>query len=68
MKVEENRKTNCLIHRVKPAVCRIWILSLYCRECREGLAKYWQLAVSPLGQLEGAEEKLRDFLLFIEFI
>ena len=63
---EESKKTNCHIHRVKPAVCRIWTPSLYRRECREGLAQFWQLAVSPLGQLEGAEEKLRDFHSFIE--
>ena len=63
---EENKKTNCLIHRVKPAVCRIWTPNLYCRECREGLVKFWQLAVSPSGQLEGAEEKLRDFHSFVK--
>ena len=63
---EESNKTNCLIHRVKPAVCRILTPSLYCRECREGLAKFWQLAVSPSGQLEGVEEKLRDFRSFVK--
>jgi hypothetical protein len=63
---EESKKINCLIHHVKPAACRIWTPSLYCRECREGLAKFWQLAVSPSGQLEGAEEKLRDFHSFVK--
>jgi Fe-S-cluster containining protein len=63
---EESKKSNCLIHRFKPSVCRIWTPSLYCKECREGLAKFWQLAVSPLGRLQGPEEKLRDFNSFIE--
>ncbi len=61
-----NKKTTCLIHRVKPAHCREWTPSLYRRECRDGLAKYWKLTVSLTGQLEGTEEKLRDFHSFIE--
>ena len=63
---EGSNKTTCLIHRVKPAPCREWAPSLYRRECRDGLAKYWKLTVSPSGQLEGTEEKLRDFHSFIE--
>ena len=63
---EDNKKTKCLIHSMKPAACREWTPSLYRRECREGLVKYWQLTVSPSGQLEGAEEKLGDFHSFIE--
>jgi hypothetical protein len=51
---------------VKPAHCREWTPSLYRRECRDGLAKYWKLTVSPAGQLEGTEEKLRDFHSFVE--
>ncbi len=61
-----SNKTRCLIHHVKPMVCREWTPSLYRRECREGLAKYWRLTVSPSGQLEGAEEKLSDFYSFLE--
>jgi len=63
---EGSNKTTCLIHRVKPALCREWTPSLYRRECREGLDKYWRLTVSASGQLEGTEEKLRDFHSFIE--
>ena len=63
---EGSNKTTCLIYRVKPAHCREWTPSLYRRECRDGLAKYWKLTVSPAGQLEGTEEKLRDFHSFVE--
>jgi len=63
---EDNKKAICLIHRVKPPACREWTSNLYRRECREGLTKYWQLTVSPSGELEGAEEKLRSFHSFIE--
>ena len=65
-KPEASNKTYCLIHRVKPAACREWTPSLYRRECREGLAKYWKLTVSASGQLEGTEEKLREFHSFVE--
>ena len=63
---EGSNKTACLIHRVKPAHCQEWTPSLYRRECRDGLAKYWKLTVSPAGQLEGTGEKLGDFHSFIE--
>ena len=63
---EASKKTSCLIHHVKPSACREWIPSLFRRECREGLSRYWGLTVSSLGQLEGAEEKLRDFYSFLK--
>jgi len=59
-------KTRCVIHHLKPLACQEWTPSLYSRECREGLSKYWGLTVSPSGQFEGPEEKLRDFHCFIE--
>ncbi len=61
-----SKKTSCLIHHIRPSICREWTPNLYCRECREGLAKYWGLTVNPLGQLEGTEEKLRDFYSFLK--
>ena len=64
--VEGSNMTRCLIQPFKPSSCREWKPSLYRRECREGLVKYWQLTVSRSGQLEGAKEKLRDFHSFIE--
>ena len=59
-------KTTCLIHRVKPVTCRQWTPGLYCRECRDGLAKYWKLTISLSGQLEGTEDRLRNFRSFVE--
>ena len=64
--VEGSNMTHCLIQPFKPWSCREWEPSLYRRECREGLVKYWQLTVSRSGQLVGAKEKLRDFHSFIE--
>jgi len=61
--VEGSNMTRCLIQPFKPSSCREWIPTLYRRECRKGLVKYWQLTVSRSGQLEGAKEKLRDFLV-----
>ncbi len=64
--IEGSNMTHCLIQPFKPSSCRIWTPSLYRRECRDGLAKYWKLTVSPAGQLEGTKEKLGDFHSFIE--
>ncbi len=64
--VEGSNMIRCLIQPFKPSSCREWKPSLYRRECREGLVKYWQLTVSRSGQLGGAKEKLRDFHSFIE--
>lgn len=58
-------KTICRIHHVRPAACQEWMPGLHRKECREGLARYWGLAVNPSGQLEGPAEKLRDFFSFI---
>ena len=65
-RVKGSNKTCCLIHRVKPEVCKIWTPSLNRRECREGLAKCWGLTVNSLGQIEGTEEKLRELRSFID--
>ena len=65
-RIEGSNMTHCLIQPFKPSSCREWKPDLYREECREGLAKYWQLTVSRSGQLGGAKEKLRDFHSFIE--
>ena len=65
-RIEARNVTSCLIQSFKPSACREWTPSLYRRECRDGLAKYWKLIVSPAGQLESTEEKLGDFHSFIE--
>lgn len=65
LKYENSRKTRCLIHHTKPQACREWTPNRYRRECREGLARYWELSVSPSGELQGVEDKLKDFHDFI---
>ena len=63
---EGGNKASCLIHRFKPSSCREWTPSLYRRECREGLAKYWGLMVSPSGQLQGTGERIKRFQSYVE--
>ena len=58
--------TRCLTQPFKPSACRERNPSLYQRDCQEGLAKYWGLTVSPLGQLEGSDQDLRCFHSFLE--
>ncbi len=57
---------NCSIHAVKPAACRDWRQGLNPPECRDGLAKHWQLSVNSSGQLEGSEEKIATFQSFLK--
>ncbi len=57
---------NCRIHMIKPQACRDWTPGLDRPECREGLAKHWQLSVNSSGQLEGSEENLQKFHSFLE--
>ncbi len=64
-RTEGARITRCLIHHVRPVSCRKWKASLYRKECREGLLRYWGLTVSPAGKLEGPAERLKDFQSFI---
>jgi Fe-S-cluster containining protein len=56
----------CRIHPIKPLACREWLPGSNQKACQEGLAQYWGLTLSPSGQLEGPEEKIRDFHAFLE--
>ena len=58
-------RTSCLIHAWKPATCREWTSSLYRKECREGLLKYWGLTVTPEGQPQGTDERIQSLQLFL---
>ena len=62
---QRGNETSCLIHHVRPSACRDWTPSLYRRECREGLVKYWGLSVNQSGQVEGTREKLEEFHNFL---
>ena len=64
--VKGSNIARCLIQPFKPFACREWNSSLYQRACQEGLAKYWGLSVSPLGQLEGSDQDRRYFRSFLE--
>jgi Fe-S-cluster containining protein len=59
-------KSSCAIHAFKPLSCREWNPSLFRKECQEGLRRNWGLSVSPSGRLEGADDNLRDFRLFLQ--
>jgi len=63
-RMEGSKVTRCRIHAFRPSSCMDWVPSLYRRECQKGLAKYWGLAVSPSGQLEGSTENVREFCYF----
>lgn len=58
---EDRRVFSCLIHAVRPEVCRKWQPGLERKECFEGLQKYWRLSVDSSGQLWGSEEKIQEF-------
>jgi Fe-S-cluster containining protein len=58
---EDSRITSCLIHPVRPEVCREWQPGLERKECLEGLQKCWGLSVDSSGQLQGPEEKIKEF-------
>lgn len=63
---EGTNKTSCLIHSFKPSACREWMPSLYRRECREGLNRYWGLTVDLSGELQGPRERIRCFESVVE--
>ncbi len=44
----------CRVHKFKPQSCIQWNADLNKRDCQEGLAKFWNLAVDAEGQIAGA--------------
>jgi hypothetical protein len=66
-RTNEPHRTICLIHAWKPSACREWTPSLYRRECQEGLLlEQWGLTVTPEGELQGSDEGIQHFQLFLE--
>lgn len=63
---EGSALASCGMHSIKPSACSEWLPGSDQKECREGLAQYWGLTLSPEGQLEGPAEKIRDFYAFLE--
>jgi Fe-S-cluster containining protein len=60
--VSHSRKFLCSIHDVKPQPCRDWAASMSRKECRQGLRRMWNLTVSELGAVYGAEQDKQDFM------
>ena len=58
---EDKRVYSCLIHAVRPQVCREWQPGLDRKECLEGLQMCWGLTVDSAGRFQGPEDKLREF-------
>ena len=56
----------CRIHDFKPEACRRWTASLSQKECRQGLSRYWGLAVDDSGRLTGSSEDLECFHTFLK--
>jgi Fe-S-cluster containining protein len=65
-RIEGSKATRCRIHAFRPSSCVDWVPSLYRRECRRGLAKYWGLVVDSSGHLEGPAIKIREFRDLVE--
>ena len=63
---KESKVASCRIHPVRPQACREWAASLSRKECQEGLVRYWGLTVNSSGQLEGPEQRVRDFQTHID--
>jgi len=63
---DEAHRTICLIHAWKPSACREWTPSPYRRECQEGLLKHWRLRVTPQGKIQGSDERIQRFQIFME--
>ena len=61
-----SKQRHCRIHSFRSLACRDWTPSLYRRECQEGLARYWGLAVSPRGKLRGPGGKIRSWQQFLK--
>jgi len=62
------KTASCKIHRLRPQACRDWQAGLHKKECRDGLQLRWGLTVTPSGNLEGPEDKLREFRSFLRSI
>ena len=58
---EDARMKFCRIHHIRPEACREWQPGLEKKDCLEGLEQCWGLTVDPSRQLQGPEEKLREF-------
>ncbi len=56
----------CSIHAFKPTVCQDWVPSLNQPDCREGLARFWEINIDARGELKGSSGKLKRFFTFLK--
>jgi Fe-S-cluster containining protein len=63
---DDKRVYSCLIHTIRPRVCREWQPGFDRKECLKGLEKYWRLTINLSGELSGPEEKVQEFWSVIE--
>lgn len=61
---EDSNIASCLIHPFRPSSCREWNSSQYHPECQEGLNKYWGLKISPEGNLQDTNDRIKRFQSF----
>jgi hypothetical protein len=56
----DDRVAFCRVQPFKPASCIEWNADLAKKDCREGLAHYWKLAVDAEGNIAGAAADIED--------
>ena len=58
---KDERTNSCLIHSIRPQVCREWKPGFDRKECLEGLEQCWGLTVDSSGRLNGPGDKVQEF-------
>jgi Fe-S-cluster containining protein len=64
--VLRGREALCSVQSVKPKPCRDWAPALSRKECRQGLARVWGLALNEKDELCGTEHDKAVFLEYLE--
>jgi Fe-S-cluster containining protein len=64
----DSREKYCRIYEVRPEVCLEFAPSPACQECKEGLAKFWNITVNSSGAFEGSEKQINAFKTFLKTI
>jgi uncharacterized protein len=59
------RAALCRVHELKPQPCRDWEAGADKPECREGLAKVWNLTVGADSRIEGEASRVAEFQEFL---
>jgi Fe-S-cluster containining protein len=62
------REKYCGIYELRPRICRDYAPSLMCKECQNALMKYWNLAATVTGRVDGSDERLKVFYDYLKKI